>query len=377
MSQHAILAPSSAARLVVCAGSRAISEAYPQEPTIESREGDAVHWAGAELLRGSDVALGQVAANGVTLTDEMIDTATQYSEYLFKRHGRVHGGAVDGQVEQTCGNGALHKDNWGTPDFWQYISETNTLYVDDLKNGHRFVDEVRNWQLMNYAALIAHERGMYHDDRLRIVMTIHQPRAFHRRGPHRSVTLTLGELRKDLAYLAQAFHNAMQPGAPVVAADPEVCLDCPGRVYCEAAIAAGYIAVDMAYDSTPLVMSHAAMSKEYRMLLRAETMIKARREGIKQAIESTIRRGQSVPFFGMEHTKGRRVFMDNAREQGFVDIATAYGVTVVKDKFITPLQAIKAGVPEDVVRLYSHAPDGAAELVLDDGSAAARIFGDK
>jgi hypothetical protein len=357
-----------------------MAEAYPQEETIESREGDAVHWAGAELLRGQQVALGQVAANGVTLTDEMIDTATQYANYLFKRHGRVDdewgGGHIDGQIEQLCGNGALHKDNWGTPDFWQYDAESHTLYVDDLKNGHRFVDEVRNWQLMNYAALIAHERGLYGDDRLRITMTIHQPRAYHRRGAHRSVTLTLGELRKDLSLLSLAFRNAMLPNAPVVAADPEQCLDCPGRVYCEAAIAAGYIAVDMAYDSTPLVMSHAAMSKEYRMLLRAETMIKARREGIKQAIESTIRRGQAVPFFGMVHSKGRRVFMDNAREQGFVDIAMVYGVTAVKEKLITPTQAIAQGVPEEIVQMYSHAPAGAAELVVDDGTDAARIFGD-
>lgn len=367
---HAPLAPSSASRLVMCAGSRAMAEAYPQEDTIEKRQGHATHWAAKELLTGQQVALGQVADNGVTLTDEMIEVADIYTAHIFMRPVGV------GHVEEHISTGPLHPANYGTPDHWVYDPNDHHLYVDDLKNGHRYVDVVGNWQLINYVALIAFLLGFYGDDRLKVTMTIAQPRAFHRRGPIRSVTVTLGELRGAFAVLQTAFFAAMQPNAPVVAANPGECLDCPGRHVCEAATAAAYVGVDMAYDSTPLIMSPAALSKEYRLLVRAEKMITARREGIRQAVLSSIQRGVSVPFFMIDHKSGRTVFRDEAKEQGILEVAQVYGVKVTKDAMITPTQAIKAGIPADVIKMYSHAPSGAAELVEDDGTFAANIFKD-
>lgn len=368
--KHAPLAPSSAARLVMCPGSRLMAELYPQEDTIEAQHGHATHWAAKELLTGQDVALGQVTDNGMVLTDEMIDVATLYAEHIMSRPVGI------GSVECHIPSGPLHPANYGTPDHWVYDAIEHHLHVDDLKNGHRYVEVIGCWQLVNYVALIAFLLGFYGDDKLKVTMTIAQPRAYHRRGLIRSVTLRLGELRDSFTVLQTAFFAAMKPDAPVIAADPKECLDCPGRVYCEAAIASAYVGVDMAYDSTPLVMSPAALSKEYRMLVRAEKMITARREGIKQAVLSSIKRGAAVPYFMVEHTKGRTVFRDEAKEQGLQAVADAYGVKITKDALITPLQAIKAGIPEDVIKLYSHAPSGAAELVEDDGTFAANIFKD-
>lgn len=370
MNPGARLRPSSAGRIVACPGSVVMCELYPEEDTIETREGEAVHWAGAELLRGEQVALGQVTGNGVMLTDEMVETAEAYAGHIIGRDD-LEG---FGHVEETVASAALHVENYGTPDYWIYKPQLHHLFIDDLKNGHGFVSEIRNWQLMDYAALVAREIGMYGDDRLRITMTIHQPRSFHRRGPHRSVTVTLGELRKPLSELSLAFRKALEPGAPVIASNPDECTNCSARHECEAAIAAGHAAKDLAYDSTPLVMSPAALSKEYRTLVRAEKMIKARREGIKQSIMSSIQRGKLVPYFGIEHTKGRTVWRDDAVDQGIIDVAQAYSVPVTKPAMITPLQAIKAGIPEDVVKMYSHAPSGAAELVEDDGTFAANVF---
>lgn len=348
-------------------------ERNPEDDSIDAREGIAVHWAGAQLLRGDQIALGQVADNGVTLTDEMVETAEAYYAHIAERDGLTLG-PVDVHVEETVASAALHVENYGTPDYWHYREADRHLFIDDLKNGHGFVNEIRNWQLMNYAALVAREIGMYGDDRLKITMSIHQPRSYHRRGPHRSVTVTLGELRKPLAELSLAFRNALEPNAYVIASNPDECMNCSARHECEAAIAAGYVGVDMAYDSTPLVMSPAALSKEYRLLVRAEKMIKARRDGIEQSIMSSIQRGRSVPYFGIEHSKGRTVWRDDALDQGIIDVAQAYSVKVTKPAMITPLQAIKAGIPEEVVKMYSHVPSGAAGLVEDDGTFAASVF---
>lgn len=85
MTAHARLAPSSAARIVACPGSRKLEAMFPQEETIESREGDAAHWAAAQMLAGVAVSIGMAASNGVLLTDEMIEGAEMYAEHILKR----------------------------------------------------------------------------------------------------------------------------------------------------------------------------------------------------------------------------------------------------------------------------------------------------
>ncbi len=367
MAAHAPLSPSSAARIVACAGSRAIEAAYPSEPTIDSMEGDAAHWGFAELLNGRDIDVGLVPPNGVTLNVEMCDAAYMGAVHIISRPCGV------GQVEQLCGSGALHPQNYGTPDHWQYDDEDDHLYVDDFKYGRAFVDEFGNWQLINYVALIAHERGYAHPG-LKVTMTIIQPRCYHRRGQIRSVTTTFGALGMAFATLRRSFELAMMPDARVTASNLDQCRKCSGRHVCEATLMGSQIAEDVSYESTPLELSPAAMAQELKRLRHAEKMIKLRREGIEEATLSSIKRGKHVPFFRIEHTKGRTVFRDDALQAGLLDIATAFNVKVSKDALITPLQAIKAGIPEDVVKLYSHTPGGAAELIEDDGTFAATIF---
>jgi len=371
MSTHARYAPSSAHRTVACPGSVDVEMRYPDEPTIDKLEGEATHWAAAERLQGVVLQVGDVAPNGVILNVEMNDAAEMYAEHIIKRD-IIFG--IDPHVETPLPAGPVHPENYGTPDFWSYNWHSNHLHVDDLKYGHGFVSENRNYQLINYVALAAYAINSYHDDSLKVTMTIHQARNYHRRGPTRSWTTTLGELRRPIAELAMAYRLADGPDAPVMARDPDACRDCKGRHECEAAIMAEGPAIDLAYSSAPLVMSPQALSKEYRRLIAAEKMIKLRREGIEQHVMSTIERGGIVPCFSIERKKGRTVWLDGVSKD-MIGIGEAYGVTVGGEpKLITPLQAIKAGIPEEVVKAYSYAQSGAVELVEDDGSAAARVF---
>ncbi len=341
---------------------------YPQDDTIEKREGTAVHWAGAEMLHGAPIALGQVAENDVVLNVEMIDAAELWAYYI-KARGQV------GSVEVTISEPALHQDNWGTPDHWWYDAATMTLYVDDLKYGHRFVDVYLNWQLMNYAALILRSLGLFGDDRVRIVFTLVLPRCFTAKGPIQTWTTTLGGIKPYLKRLSAAFRAADDPDALCDASDVDQCYDCSARHNCRANLEAATVALSITSQSIPLRLEPAAMSRQLRVLKYAEDRIKSLREGIEQSIVQTIRRQQSVPYFALEARPGREVFPDEAVQNGIIEAAAAYGVNVVKEqKLITPKQAIKAGVPADVVRLFSKKNSGALELVEDDGSTAARIF---
>jgi hypothetical protein len=85
MSEHALLAPSSAARWIACAGSVMMEVLYPE--TVEhaaAAEGTASHWAASEMLAGRVVAEGQVAPNGVVLSDEMIECAEVYVDNVMR-----------------------------------------------------------------------------------------------------------------------------------------------------------------------------------------------------------------------------------------------------------------------------------------------------
>lgn len=368
MTAHAKYASSSAARIEACAGSARMEALYPQEDTIEKREGTAVHWAGAEMLYDRVIALGQVAENDVVLNVEMIDAAELWAYYIKAR------GAV-GSVETTIDEPALHQDNWGTPDHWWYDAATMTLYVDDLKYGHRFVDVYLNWQLMNYAALILRKLGLFGDDRVRIVFTLVLPRCFTAKGPIQTWETTLGAIKPYLKRLSAAFRAADDPDALCDASDVGQCFDCSARHNCRANIEATSIAISVTSQAIPLHLEPAAMSRQLRVLKYAEDRIKSMREGMEQSITQTIRRRQSVPYFALEARPGREVFSDEAVQNGIIETAAIYGVVVVKkQELITPKQAIKAGIPADVVRMYSRKNSGALELVEDDGSAAARIF---
>lgn len=367
---HAILPPSSAERIVACPGSRVMCEIYPSEDTIDTQEGEATHWAGSELLNGSNVALGQIAANSVMLTDDMVERAESWCDYIVGR------GPV-GSVEQSVHGYFINSSNWGTPDHWVLDGTTWTLHVDDYKDGFRIVPSKGNWQLINYTALILENLGLLDDTTIKIALTIHQPRSFHRNGPTRTWLTSIGELTPYFDTMRRQYAIALSDNAPVVAGPH--CRDCSARHDCEAAIEAGHEARDTAYQSVPLVMSPRALMREYDMLLRAETMIVSRRKGIEQSLLAKIQRGESVPYFCIDRTIGRTVWNDDAVANGIVELAEANNVRVTKNDvaLITPKQAIKAGLPAEIVQMYSRAQPGAIELVRDDGTLAESIFKEK
>ncbi len=372
MSAHAKYAPSASARNEVCPASARMEAQFPDEETQDSRDGVAVHWAGAELLHGEQVAVGQVADNGVVLTAEMIDGAEMYANHIMQR------GPV-GHVEETLTEPALHPDNWGTPDHWVFDWSAMTLYVDDLKFGHRFVDARWNTQLIEYAALalrtlsVAPEHPFFTD--VKIVFTLVLPRCFHAPSPVQVWHTTWREIEPRLDMLQAAMFAADQPDARCNAIDVQACRDCKARHACDANLQEAAIAIGVVGQAIPLHLSPLAKVKLLRVLRDAELRIKSLREGIEQDLVQTIRRKQAVPFFALEGRPGREVFNG---DKTIVDVAKLYGVDVMKEpELITPKQAIKAGVPADVVRLFSKTNSGALELVEYDGSDVADIFKSK
>lgn len=374
--EHALFAPSSSARVVACPGSVTMCQQVTPVPQDDkaSREGTASHWALSELLLGRDVCIGQVAPNGITLNDEMIEGAEQCAEYILTRDSDE--ARLFGLVEEPLPPGDLHYNNWGTPDYRMFSYVKNILYIDDYKYGHKYVEVFENWQLINYALLALQQLGIngYDDQTLIVVMTIHQPRSYHKDGPHRNWTVKAAELRPYANILRAAFAEASKPDAMVNARDLEQCEYCSARWACPAATAAGYRAMDMAYESSPLVMSHQALGIELMRLRAAQDALNARETGLSAQILAMITQGVDVPYFGIDHGAARTVWKEGAQE-GVAHLAAVLGIPgISKPSVVTPAQAIKAGLPEAIVKDHSFTPRGAAKLVKVDGKRAAKEF---
>lgn len=383
-AQHAPLAPSSAHQWAPdegCRGSVALQQLYPDaEDSPEAREGTAAHWYVSELLQGRDVAVGAVAPNGHPVDAEMVDCAL---DFLVDIRDTLKAATHKGlRVEERVSISVVHPDNWGTPDAYLMDRPNKWLHVWDYKYGHRFVDAVGNWQLLDYACGIMETEGLSpdvpydHPDSWhgwRISINVAQPRNFSPLGPIREWYLS-GETLRDtwLPKLRKAAYEAMQPGAPLRTGAH--CRDCSARHACPALQQAGAIAMDVSLTAQPVNLPPHAVGLELRQIDDAIKRLEARKTGLEEQALGLIRGGTLVPFYSVEHATGRERWTVPAAE--VVLMGDMFGVDLRKEpQAITPTQARKAGVDATVIAAYAEKPSGALRLKRVADDAARLAFG--
>lgn len=369
---HSILPPSGAGAWKLCGLWVAMNQAYPQADTPETLEGHAAHWVFAEMLAGRIVCEGQVAPNGVVVTEEMVEGAELVVDTV---RARIPAGTVL-HVEEPVAIGRIHAQCWGTPDIWAFYGVT--LEVIDYKFGHRFVDEYENDQGIAYTAgIIDHLAELMQkgpgliDQMIKVNFTVIQPRCFYKGAPVRTWSVLASDLRAHINQLTNAAGVALAPNPPAVT-NPE-CGDCPGRHACPALQQAAYYDAEFAVRSSPVELPPAAASLELRMMERALERLQARVEGMREAVATYIRQGHSVPFHRAEQGYGRQQWtmpVDQVLAMGQL-----MGVDLSKPGVKTPKQAQKAGVDEAVIKAYSVTPLGSLKLVPDNPADARRVFG--
>ena len=374
---HARLAPSAAHRWGPggCPGSVALESAHPEEGESEAaREGTAAHWYLTEQFRdGGEVhPLGALAPNGVPVTREMVDGAVAITEDVLAARPEASDTAQLVVEMKLPPSPRVHDENWGTPDFFLIDWDTSELTVWDYKFGHRYVDAFRNWQMMNYAMLILSWAGVEHWHKWRITLKIAQPRNYSHEGPLRSWYLSGAQLAENAEMLRGAAVLAVQAGAPLRTG--EHCRDCKAAHVCPALQRSAMNAVDISHKQSNVDMPAAALGLELSILDAAAKRLDARRDALEAHALGIIARGGNVPAWQRTHVKGRaRWSQDVVSVCGLGDL---YGVRLLKPpETITPAQAIKAGIPAEIVSVYSDTPSGAAKLVAVDERDAAKVFG--
>ncbi len=363
---HAILAPSSAYCWVECPGSRALRQAYPErEDSSAAMEGTAAHWVFEQMLaakRVDAVKAGQVAPNGVEVTEEMLDGAEMFCDVV----GFDHGGHVEKRVTMAK---SVHAANWGTPDF--YGLRNGILRVVDFKFGHRYVDEVENWQLIDYAAGAIEHLDIRPEHETGIEFTIVQPRHFGRAGPVRTWSTNIREIAPFIQRLKDSAHSAMQDNAPTLTGDH--CRFCSGRHACEAAQKAALSVLEMSGSSIPLELPVPQAARELTSLMRAADIMQSRITGLSEQLLYAGRSGAQIPGYGVERAEGRQKWTKPVEE--VIVLGQMMGIDLSKPSVITPKQSVKKGIPEAVVAGMSETPLGEWKLVATDPKKARKAFG--
>jgi len=380
---HAFLAPSGAhiwAPENGCRAAPAMQRQYPgADDTPEAREGTAAHWFVTEMLQGRFVALGAIAPNGHPINQEMIDAGegilTDVRDTM-----RCNPDAVLYVEQRFSMANHVHADNWGTPDIVLIDLVARRVWIWDYKYGHRYVDAVGNWQLLDYTVGVFEAIGLRaavpnHDPvswfGWRIMLSIAQPRNYHSVGPIREWQLSGESLRDDwLPRLRQSAAEATAPGAQMRTG--EHCRDCSARHACGALQKAGAIAMDVSQYAQPVDLPAHAVGLELRQIDDAIKRLEARRTGLEEQALGIIRSGHHVPFFRAEHTVGREAW--NVPPAQVVALGNLFGVSLAKEATLTPAQARKAGMPDAALDGLTEQPRGAVRLKRADDDAAKLAF---
>ena len=350
------LRPSAIARIVACPGSLRMSDGAPSwideygDSTVRE-EGNACHWVAHQNSQGIYPALGQLAPNGVAVTEEMHIGAQMYLNAV----ARV--GCSDVRYEQHVQIPSVHANCSGTPDAAGVGIGTNGrpfIFIGDLKFGYRIVNVWPNYQLITYAAGIAGLMG-WDLAQCDVHLMIAQPRRWHRDGLVRSWIGSGLDVLQQVSMIGNAAQEAFSPAPRLTPGDH--CDYCPGRARCSA-VDKGAIA--FSFDTANDLTTEQA-ENELSYLLQRKELLDARISGLSAQVDHAIRNGERVAHFERVRTTARPVWTEDGAHKVRA-LGKMMGLPLEKEPdLITPTQARKL-LPAYVVDSYAHRPQGAFKL---------------
>jgi hypothetical protein len=109
------------------------------------------------------------------------------------------------------------------------------------------------------------------------------------------------------------------------------------------------------------------------MLKRAQAALDGRISGLEESVSAMLRiNGARIPGWAIEQTEGRTAWSVPAQEVAL--LGDMYQIQLRKDAVLPPKQAEKAGIPAEVIDVYSFNPPGAAKLVPESTTTLRKIF---
>ena len=332
---------------------------YPAGAAAE--EGTAAHWVKEQLRAGNPVSVGDAAPNGVAVDDDMIYFGERANAYIdrFANGGQVF-------TERKLVAKLPGFEIRGTTDDMATVAIDNDrrLHIFDYKYGFVHVPADAG-QIKLYGVAARQEFQIE-----KITLHIIQPRDYSSPG-ERSFDFTPALQNEFCDEVVRALKLA-HVSKPYALAGTH-CRNCPGRgAHCsgnwDSAISS------MEELTRPIDNSPEAIGKMVRLMREAHDVVTAALKGVEDEARFLLESGTPVPGWSMGSTRGREKWTGEAE---VLALAEGFGLldTVSERRLITPNQAIKAGLPAELVRMHTTRPQGEAKLVPTGETLAARVFG--
>ena len=382
---HSIIPPSSAhiwGKPDGCTGWVLMNQCYPEtESTIEAMEGEASHEIARILIeisaRGSGLTFkdfeGKVHENGVMYTEEMFEGAKEYADdvAIVMRKSGVFAGPNLG-IEKRLEMPQIHELEFGTCDCFLFNKKTNHLYIWDYKFGYLIYEAFENWQIIDYYAGIYNLLGFdgHQDQNITVHIRVAQPRAFHRGGTIREWTVKGSDLRGHINILHENAAKSLGPDAECKSGPH--CRYCPARHACESALSAGMGLYEVASKPVPVELSAAALGTQLTIVKRARKQLEYLESGFEEQVKGLIKSGKNVPGWGTEQTYGREKWGKPFEE--VIAMGDMLGNDLRRKEAITPNQARKLGIDDEMVKAYSTTPHAGLAIVPDNGNKVKQVF---
>jgi len=348
------LSPSNAPVWVHCAGSPKMVEKYkrPSTRSTESvEEGQAVRWLATECLKREHVKptdkIDSTAPNGRMITKVMADSAQMFYDDVVAKAGLMN---PHTWIEKKMFLPYIHEDCFGVPVVIHFNPETWELIVWDFRNGWELVEAYMNWKLICYAAsvmmLVVDKNPA---NMPRIELRIVQPGPSHPNGRCRSWFVT----REELTYLCDQLKVAARMAYDVSELKEGAhCKNCAARVVCPSQRGAALSAYSTFLKMDAVEIPPDCIGHELRTLIQLRDNIDTRITALEQEVKTMLYANKQVPPYSLETTNSNLKWNKPKGELKVLEQLTGVKITKEAD-FMTPLQAIAAGMNEDMVNLYS------------------------
>lgn len=335
-----ILQPSNACRWVPCPGSVKLCRAIPQELTDRAKEGQLAHKVAAQLLRGE--------------TPQEIDSP----ELMRVIEDYVKIVPENCEIEKTIKINILGPESEGRPD--AYKIENGTLTLWQLHTGHREINAFENWQCLCYVlGIIEQSQETINYVFIKLV----QPRVYDNQVS--TWGSSIKELQSRFEKIEEAVNIAM--GAVPKSVAGEQCRYCRARAVCRTfANEIGKI-LDTKHVATTTELEPDQVANELSFLKTEMNLMKIRVDALEERAISQIQNGAQVPGFELKKKLGRKKWNKPLAEIVLMG-KMFYGIDLGIQSSVTPAQAIKKGIPEDIINKYSEVPENGFDLIVSKGS---------
>lgn len=346
-------------RFMACNGSRLMGGFTPLNPdNTVAEEGNAAHWLIEQAFKGisnPERLIDKQAPNNVFITDSMVEFCEPYLRDI-----QALGGAVEvdtsystqaWEIRGRCDHAAQYQ---------------NTLVINDFKFGWRIVEPENHWTLIWHAiGWMIRNPAIYINQ---IIFTIYQPRPYHPMGNIRKWIIT----REQLDQLWIELQNTLLNPSDMCCTSMH-CAHCPAITQCPAKQMADMNSIDVAQKAFDSHVNNQQLSFMLDETARAIKMLEQSHKAYEELAEARIKSGATIPEYSMQNDLGQNQWKDGLTPEIMKSIT---GIDISKKQLVTPNQAKKMGVSEEVIKPLTERNNKGFKLVrVDELKKAEKLLG--